>query len=107
LSLSAFIFIRIYLCASVDSIRSLVVESITQLYENFAGVIPMETAEGQTVIEHHAEIPNIQGVGGNGKVLSEVFTNGKINCRVRGQIVLCGATRSDSCHGRAVSVAET
>ena len=63
-----------------------VVEAVTQLDENFPRIVPVETAEGLTVIEVHPAIGHIQGVQRCGESVAEILAEGKIEGCVLRQV---------------------
>ena len=64
-----------------------VVKAVAQLDENFARVVPVETAEGLAVIKFHPAIGHIQGVQGCGESVAEILAERKIEGRVLWQVV--------------------
>jgi hypothetical protein len=62
-------------------------KAVSQLNVDFARVVPMETSEGDAVIELNAAVSNVQSIDGGGKALTEILSQGKIEGRVTGQII--------------------
>jgi len=51
--------IRVHPCASVVASFASVMEAVAQLDENLARIVPMEAAEGQAIIQHHAAVGHV------------------------------------------------
>ena len=104
-----FAFISVHLCARrggwFQSFFS-VVEAVTQLDENFARIVQVESAKGQAVIQHHAAVSHVQPACGNGEVFAEILANGKIDRGMRGQIVQGGATGATPVTAGTIAVSE-
>src|SRR5271163_1441099 len=69
-----------------------ILESVAKLPIDEPRVVPMESAEGQAVIQLHAAISYIHGVNGNGVVLGKGFANREIESSVSRKIrtgILC------------------
>ena len=61
-------------------------ETVAQFDIDFAGVIPMETAEGLAVVEVHAAVGHVQGIQRCGDALAEILANRKVERGVLGQM---------------------
>src|ERR1700722_5056900 len=64
----------------------LIVEAIAEFGVNFPGLVPVESAEGDTIIQFHAAVGYIQPVQRNGVLFPEIFAHRQIESGVSGQI---------------------
>ena len=64
-----------------------VVEAIAQLDGELAGEIPVEAAEGETVVVFEAVVGYVEGGEGGGDALAEVLAQGEIEGGVRREVV--------------------
>ena len=60
---------------------------VAQLDEDFARIIPVETAECLAIVEVHAAVGHIQGIQRSGESLTEVLTDREIESCVLRQVV--------------------
>src|SRR6266567_569763 len=73
------------LCCSHSS--TLVMETVAEFDVQFAGIVPVETAEGVAVVEFDAAIGYIDGVYGRRESFAEVLAQGHVKRGVLGQVV--------------------
>ena len=66
----------------VEDPKQLKVEPVAELPVNLSWIVPVESAEGQTVIKLHAAVRHIHRVGGDGESLGEGLADGEIEARV-------------------------
>src|SRR5579863_6335056 len=64
-----------------------VVEAVAEFNINFARVVPVESTEGDAVIEFDAAVGDVDGVERGGDALAEIFAEGKIERGVWWQMV--------------------
>ena len=67
--------------------RLSVVEAVAKFHVDLTGVVPVETAEGLTVVEIHSPIGQIQRVQRCGELVAEILAEGKIDSCVLRQVV--------------------
>src|ERR1700723_931162 len=64
-----------------------VVEAIAQFKVNLTRLIPVEAAEGDTIIEFDATVGDVDGAERGGEALAEILAEREIECCVLWQIV--------------------
>src|ERR1035438_5035168 len=73
-------------------------EAIAKFDVNFPWIVPVESAEGNAVIEFYAPVGNVDGIQRSGKALAKIFSEGKIeSCMLRQ--VIPGIRLSGKCIG--------
>src|ERR1017187_8504339 len=61
-------------------------EAIAKFYINLSRIVPVETAEGDAVVEFDAAVGEVDGVQRSGEALAEIFAERKIEGGVLRQI---------------------
>jgi hypothetical protein len=96
-----------YACGSIT-------EAVANFAEDLAGVVVVEAAVGEAVVEQRAAIGYVGGADGRAEFVAERFTDGEVEAGVVGQILIgigrCGVrvavvkTRTEGVVGGGVGV---
>jgi len=65
--------LSIFLLSIISDIDSSVVEAVAKFDENLSRVVPVESAEGDAVIDFRAAVGYVDGIQGSRKLLSKIF----------------------------------
>ena len=73
----------------LDTVRALILESVTNLAVDLARVVVVEAAEGEAVVKQDSVIANVEGSDGQGYSFAEILCGGEVKRRV-GRQIGCG-----------------
>ena len=79
--------VRPYVVRCCPPVRRLVVKAVAEFDVDFAGIVPMESAEGDAVVEFDAAVGDVQRVQRRGEAFAEIFAQRQIKRSVPRQMV--------------------